>query len=519
MKYAFCFFITGILLFCSCNSEDNYKIDSQEDSKVISFSLKDKNGSIYSSFDITDSTICVLCGGGNLDSLLIGFECNGSRVFLDETPIKSNKCEADFSDFCKPHLLRVESSNGNNKDYRIVIFDLPVLIVNTPDSQPILSKDVRVENCTINMIDTNGEVYSYGTAGIRGRGNATWYKKDLLKRPYNIKFDKKQSLFGLPKSKHWILLANAYWDRTQIHNSTAFELARLTDYPWVPSGRFIELFLNGEHLGLYYICEKICLQKGRIDIDEIGPDDIEGEALTGGYLLETVNTTERDDYYVTDYINTTGNPYYPSEKLGWEIKVPDDDAKMEQIKYIKERQSHMEKMIMEPDSLFSGVYRKYFDIESAINWFLIQEAAINVEAWATRNVFMYKPRGDERFYIGPPWDFDAYSFGDSPDYPPGSFSCIYTSLYYKYLFRDSFFIERLKQKWNSIKEVWKEKIPLFIDRQYDEIHRSAERNEIMFPHWLYPNGNYNSKIMEMRENFLDEIDWLDGIIQNLQPIE
>ena len=86
----------------------------------------------------------------------------------------------------------MESSNGNSKEYRIVIFDLPVLIVNTPDSQPILSKDVRVENCTINMIETNGEVYSYGTAGIRGRGNATWYKKDLLKRPYNIKFDKKQ---------------------------------------------------------------------------------------------------------------------------------------------------------------------------------------------------------------------------------------------------------------------------------------------------------------------------------------
>ena len=39
---------------------------------------------------------------------------------------------------------------------------------------------------------------------IKGRGNSTWNQP---KRPYAIKFSKKQSVCGMPKGKRWVLIA------------------------------------------------------------------------------------------------------------------------------------------------------------------------------------------------------------------------------------------------------------------------------------------------------------------------
>ena len=170
---------------------------------------------------------------------------------------------------------------------KIIIYDLPILMINTPDGQPIMSKEIRVEDCDVTLIIFNGK-QEFGKAGIKGRGNSTWLQE---KKTYNIKFDEKQSLLGMKSSKKWVLLANAYYDRTQLHNATAFEIARLTDYELVQSGQFVELILNGEHKGLYYLCEKIDIEKGKINIDKLKENDLDKDKITGGYLLEIDNAS------------------------------------------------------------------------------------------------------------------------------------------------------------------------------------------------------------------------------------
>ena len=49
---------------------------------------------------------------------------------------------------------------------------------------------------------------------IKLRGNSTFAAD---KKPFKIKFDSKQSLFGLDKAKDWVLLAN-YYDKSNIRN-------------------------------------------------------------------------------------------------------------------------------------------------------------------------------------------------------------------------------------------------------------------------------------------------------------
>lgn len=356
-----------------------------------------------------------------------------------------------------------------------------------------------------------------GTAGVRGRGNSTWQQE---KKPYNIKFDKKVEILGMNKSKHWILLANAYYDRTQLHNATAFEVARITDFPWIQSGEFVELFINGEHLGLYYLCEKICVEKNRIDIvkgDESTPVD------ECGYLLESYYRQEADQdlskvvfpfgFFSTGIFYKTGNETFPGV-YGWEIKEPDNILSPIHIEYIKSSLTTMEELIMY--HVETGEYRDYFDIETAINWWMVQELCMNEEASRTKNTFLYKDGGG-KFMMGPPWDFDAWTFGQTGLYNR-IWSLNYT-LYFEKLFEDPIFVERLKYKWDVYKPLWETIIPEFIEKKYNQIHRAAERNEKMWPNWTfhnkYPQVSYYDYIQEMKKAFMLQLELLDNKIKAL----
>ena len=88
---------------------------------------------------------------------------------------------------------------------------------------------------------------------IRGRGNNTWH---YPKKPFSIKFSKKQAFLGMPKAKKWVMLAN-YRDRTLIRNALAFEIARQTSQEWVPQGKFADVFLNKKFVRFREFCSQI----------------------------------------------------------------------------------------------------------------------------------------------------------------------------------------------------------------------------------------------------------------------
>lgn len=435
---------------------------------------------------------------------------DGTIVSLNGVNFR-NSIVSDFSDFVSPTVITIEESVGRKYEKRIIIYDLPVFRIDTPNKLPILSKDERVKGCVVDLIHGN-ELKELGTAGIKVRGNSTAL---LPKKPYNVKLDEKHSVLGLENSKHYTLLANAYYDRTQLHNATAFEIARKTDFPYVQKGEFVEVILNGEHKGLYYLCEKPRVSKGRININEMSETDTIGISLTGGYLLESAissGTVPSLSIY-SDYFNTTGANR--AWKLYWNIESP-EDILPSQYDYITGRLNHMESLIYNSDSLKNGSYRNYFDIESAINWYLVQELTLNEEASRTKNCFLYKERGDEKFYIGPPWDFDAWTFGVTG---VKRFWCNNTTLYFSTLLKDPYFVSRLKEKWNEYKPKFESEIPNYIVEQYNKIYNSALRNDAMWPNWItYFNPeerSYEDIVTDMINAFKTQLSWMDSQIQNL----
>nr|MCR5215101.1 CotH kinase family protein [Eubacterium sp.] len=128
---------------------------------------------------------------------------------------------------------------------------------------------------------TAEDMYDLELEYIRGRGTSSWIIPD--KKPYKMKFDKGQDLFGMGKNKHWVLLANAM-DNTFLRNKITYKLGEELGMDYVMSSIPVEVVMNGRYYGLYYLCEHVRIGKTRIAIDELEEKDTSADKITGGYL-------------------------------------------------------------------------------------------------------------------------------------------------------------------------------------------------------------------------------------------
>ena len=61
-----------------------------------------------------------------------------------------------------------------------------------------------------------------------------------------------------------------YCDKSLMRTAIGFETCRLLEMDWVPADDFVELVLNGNHLGTYQLAETIRANKRRIQVEETG---------------------------------------------------------------------------------------------------------------------------------------------------------------------------------------------------------------------------------------------------------
>ena len=56
-----------------------------------------------------------------------------------------------------------------------------------------------------------------------------------------------------------------------------------------------------------------------------------------------------------------------------------------------------------------------WDFDSLVDYWWVQELAINTDAYDTTSTYLYKKRGG-KLYFGPLWDFDAVAWGSAEYY-------------------------------------------------------------------------------------------------------
>lgn len=270
------------------------------------------------------------------------------------------------------------------------ITNLPTVSIHTQDNAIPYDKVHEIVS-QLTIISDNGTKLLSEPGYVRERGN---YSRGFDKKPYRIKFDKKQHVLDAPaKARKWTLINN-YGDKTLMRNLLAFELSRRLGMPYTPYGTAVDVMLNGEYKGCYQLCDQVQVHKGRVEITEMTPEDNEGTALTGGYFFEVDAYADQEKSW---FRSTNGNPVT--------IKSPDEDSiTTRQRDYIK---AYFNKLEVNQDT--------YLDMNTFLRHFLVGELSGNTDTYWS--VFMYKERDDEMVYTGPVWDFDIAFDNDYRTYP------------------------------------------------------------------------------------------------------
>lgn len=469
-------------------------------SKITSFSLSD-GVNIYEPFEMKGGNIFIIAPTGDFSHMKATFTHDGEKVLANSQEQVSGVTEVDFSSSTEPVRYSVVSKSGHSHNYNVYLFDLPVVFIETPNNVEIKSKDDWIEGASIKIINTDGSINLNASTAIKGRGNTTW---GYPKKPYTIKLDSKSEILGMPSGKRWDLLAN-WADRTLMRNTIAFAISNKTKaLEWTPRGRHVEVFLNGKFLGNYFFCEHIKVAKQRLNITKMNTEtDVEGDALTGGYLLEIDSHYDEIFKFRTKYRGLPVN-----------LKYPDENVKNVQFEYIKEYINNLEELFQDEQRILSREYTQYLDVDTFIDFFLVHELA--EYSGPSDNAYsshVYKDRMG-KLKAGPVWDFDRTTF--KPDV--NDFMNRHNALWYGYLFKDPIYFARLKEKWNESKLDFEEVLPQ-IDSVKRLIRRSANCTLKMWPTTCKDNGDeslsFDDAADRLKKAYSDRIDVLDGLINNL----
>ncbi len=416
------------------------------------------------------------------------FVTNGT-VYVDNTMQKSGASEQDFTN---PVTYKVVYANGDESSYIVTVkySGLPVMEITTPNGAAITSKEDWMKNAEYKIIKTDGTIDCSGTLSIKGRGNSTW---TYPKKPYAIKLDSKAKVLGLPKEKRFDLLAN-WMDRTLLRNDVSYHIANLTNtMGWNPTGKFVEVVLNGKHIGNYYLCEHIKVSENRVNITEIDKNTTSGDALTGGYIMEL------DTYYDETYKFKSA-----SKNLPYMFKDPDEvnDA---QFNYMQQYVSDLESALYDDTKFAAREFTNYMDIDSYVDWWLVYELAGNAEPNWPKSCYVHKDVNG-KMIAGPVWDFDwgTYQYGSSWK--------VNNCMYYGQLFKDATFKARVKEKWNAQKALY-EAVDTYIATQAEYLKHSDELNIALWPISQNVNGDeamsFADAIKRMRDNYKNRITWMN----------
>ena len=340
--------------------------------------------------------------------------------------------------------------------------NLPKVYLTTPDGKDIVSKHTWVDLCRIKIVGDDGvSLFEDDSLQVKGRGNSTWYS--FPKKPYTLKLNHQANLFGTGKSKRYVLLAN-WMDRTLLRNVVAFEAARRTSLEWTPDGRFVELYLNGRHLGNYWLGEKV---------------NVEGSKFKADYLF----SMDTSDWEETDFrIDYGFQPNSWQSGLPVEVKHPDRDD-LEPAEFEKVLSDSRELLQRIGEALKEGSWEGMIDLDSFCDWYLVYELTGNGEPNHPKSCYYHFRDG--KLVAGPVWDFDWYTF-----IPGEKGLMIDQSLFYGYLLHDEVFKEHLRKRWRILRPAFSS-LEDYVDTQVEIIRRSEAFNHQLWPIGQWINGDEN----------------------------
>ena len=409
--------------------------------------------------------------------------------------------------------------------------NLPIVRINTfgdeiPDEPAINATMEIVYNGTNGLNDSTEPANEFsGNISIELRGNSSQFL--FPKNNFGIETkdadwleDMDTSFLNFPTEEDWVF-HGPYSDKTLMRNVLVMQMANdMGNY--ASRTQFIELFINDAYWGIYVIMERIKRGKDRVNIAKLNPDEVEGDDLTGGYIL-------RIDWGDPDWVSQYNFANNPTEAPGFQIIYPRSDVlSFTQEEYIHSYVDSFENAIISTNHFFGGKhYSEYIDVSSFIDRLILNEVSKNVDAYRLSEYFHKdKDSNGGKLKAGPVWDFNlAFGNADYCNFVWEDFGWIYEDFcinhipfWWREFFKDEEFVNQLNCRWKDLRAdiLSFENLNSFIDEKSAELNNALERN---FSRWpvldqiVWPNpqvvGSHEAEVDILKDFMSARLSWMD----------
>lgn len=280
---------------------------------------------------------------------------------------------------------------------------------------------------------------------IKKRGHTSYYydkPQYLLKTMNEDGTDNSVNILGMGEGDSWILNGSMA-DKSMIRNYLAYRIAsEIGGNQMAPDSRFCEVLLEKdgsyEYAGVYLLMETVSRGDSRINIDNYKEKNV-----YSSYIVRRDRFTNFDMM-----LDTYGRLNGLSEQwIG--LKYPSANKITEQTKqYIENDFSNMERIIYSDQEAVFKIYDKYIDVDSFVDYFLINEYFGNYDA-GQHSTYMYKNSGD-LLNIGPVWDFDQAMNNYYQDEMDAKTLAFQTKPLFDCLTNDQRFLSALKDRYSKL---------------------------------------------------------------------
>lgn len=197
---------------------------------------------------------------------------------------------------------------------------------------------------------------------------------------------------GMPKNKHWALL------KPTENTIAGLQLGKLMGMAWTPSFCPVEVILNGDYIGLYFLTETIRIDENRVNIYEQQDQETNPELIKGGWLVEVDNYHDECQITIPECSNWNLTLRYHS---------PENLSNL-QLQWLTNEFRAINAAIYSKDKT-STDWEEYIDIESMARFFILQEVMDNPDGFHG-SFYLHKDMGDNSKWIaGPIWDLTCYN--------------------------------------------------------------------------------------------------------------
>lgn len=447
-----------------------------------------------------------------------------------------------------------EKFGDNYKLYIMQSAKLPSVFIDTKSgsTEHIKESKDNFESGKIRVYDESGNVlYVDSVKKIKGRGNTSF--NGYEKKPWNLTFEKATNLFDMGFDTKYTLIANAS-DPTLVRNDYMRRMEQALEIPYVNIGQFVDLYINEQYQGNYYLCSPVEIGENRINIcdlekqsfsyitdimvaeaekyenvaDRISdeePENYDGinselynkiirkgfvlpsvdEAIeeglidgTGGFLLER----DYEYRYLAEYDDNSSS-FVTKNGECFRVKSP-EFCSVKQIEYIASFVEEAESAIMSENGIHpkTGLsYMEYIDIDSFAKRYLAEEISKNYDGGVSSTYF-YKDSdvNDKKLHMAPGWDYDMSlgnyvewmaDISESPEGLTKLSAHSYPCLWFERLYDNAEYYELVVSYFHQYALPFLlDKTPLLVEQYRKNMGASIQMNHVRWASELGQNFQY-----------------------------